>query len=412
MKTQFTCPYSSSRLLIGALLCLVAAVVIIFLKVADDRKQIAAVEPAASALSSADAIGDNGQTVSENSPVDPAVRVLREALMDGVQRLKERAAVNSADDTNASAVLRSLLSDSLAEPALEVVLALLDSGIDAPTGESFDVGMDGFLQSAPTVRVLLLDFLGELNAQVATQYARKILDATDATVDERAIALRNYATGSHLSNNSEAAIGDSYLIEKVQQTIAQGRASNEPTPGFLHALDFAVLAPTPDAIVELSELSIDGGQHAAVRRVAAAQLNRLASRDFPRALGTLQSTGTLGTLPGARRAQLFSYADVRDSDSAALLEAYLASPVEPDELNRFANLFPNFGLQVTNHLATQNPAVQMTDDADAVIEAWLVVQAWRTDDRFAEKDAALALTEARLERLVTSIRRGLSADTN
>ena len=93
-----------------------------------------------------------------------------------------------------------------------------------------------------------------------------------------------------------------------------------------------------------------------------------------------------------------------------MIERYLSTELPEAELDRFAEVYPYFGLEVTTHLATQNERGDMADDAVSVIEAYRVVQEWRRDERFPGKDAALGRIEERLERLGMSIARGLEQD--
>jgi|GEM_PF-7032343 len=336
---------------------------------------------------------------------DPHLR----AVTDNLERLLGE--LRTSGDPETAAAIAGLLRDSLAEASVAAILAYLESGRDAGIEAGFVVGAHAFLESAPTVRVLLLDLLGEIDVRAAAEYSKSIF-AGSRSADEWAIALRNYTAGHDL-RSPERALADGYLTDRVAEALGRSEWVAGPSVGFLHTLDFAVLAPDPTSVGALAGfLSAENeAVHPAVRRVATGQLWRMAHRDFTGTLGLLEASNAIGSLAADERAVLLAHADVREGAERAAVEAYLADDLAPGELERFAEVFPYFGLEVTNHLATQNGAVDMNDDADAVLETYAAVREWRRDGGFAGKDEALGRIEARLERLAVSIARGLENPT-
>lgn len=340
-------------------------------------------------------------TRDEQLAADPRYLALRERLDRLIAELED------SGDPEVAVSIRDLLRSSAAETSVAAILAYLDSGADLATGGEFVVGTSAFLDSSPTLRVLFLDALGEIDAKLAADYSEKIFADSNAA-DEWAVALRNYMAGQQLRER-QAALADDFLTARIEEALNRVEWREEPTVGFLHTLDFAVLAPDRASMAALADLSASGSGavHPAVRRVANGQLWRLAHRDLVDTVTLLGETGSLGQLDFQQRAILHAHADVRVAGERAVVENYLSGDLAQSELARFAEVFPYFGLEVTNHLATQNHQVDMQDDAEAVIEAYLVVRQWREENAFPDKEPALARIEARLERLARSIERGL-----
>lgn len=333
--------------------------------------------------------------------LDPLHEVVVAQLAELISQLK------TSGDPELAGAVRALLRDSVTEASITAILAYLDSGEDVAIEADFVVGAGKFLDSAPTLRVLLLDLLGELDARTAADYSQKIF-REPTSADEWAIALRNHAAG-HQLHTSASAMADATLTARVVEALTHESWQQAPSVGFLHLLDFAVLAPGAASVAALADLAapLSTTPHPAVRRVANNQLWRLAHRDFTETVGHLEQAEALGRLDPTSRAVLIAHADLREDGERRVIERYLSADLPEAELDQFAAVFPYYGLEVTSHLATQNERQNMADDADAVIEAYQTVRQWRRDGTFPGKEDALGRIETRLERLAVSIARGL-----
>src|SRR5260221_8507662 len=71
--------------------------------------------------------------------------------------------------------LRQALSSSRTNEVSAAIRSFLDSKADAATGQGFKIGGHGALSEAPTLRVTLLDYLGQIDPAAGAAYARTIL---------------------------------------------------------------------------------------------------------------------------------------------------------------------------------------------------------------------------------------------
>ncbi|MCU0749383.1 MAG: hypothetical protein MUF13_07550, partial [Akkermansiaceae bacterium] len=78
------------------------------------------------------------------------------------------------------------------QEAAAALASYLKSGVDVFTKLPFEVGEEGMLATAPTLRTALLDLLVTLDPTLALELARTIMNQTSSP-DEYAIALRNLA---------------------------------------------------------------------------------------------------------------------------------------------------------------------------------------------------------------------------
>lgn len=272
--------------------------------------------------------------------------------------------------------------------------AFLDSGRDLETGRSFHVGDEGWLTSAPTLRVAALDALGRADPMAAARYSRRILDTSDSA-DEWAIALRNYArslgSGQH----------DSYFANRVEELLTRDEWLASPTGGFLEAFDAVVFSGAPEFIGQLAHLQQEA-EHAAVRRAALISLERLAARESLEVARVLAKNPDVLAERPAWRASLFARVDPRNDDGQTLLEGYWQQSLSDVERTTFLESFPNGNAFAGHFLLTApepfSPARQARIDATALD----LLRQWQARGDL----SAEALSDAiqRLEQFVRSAR--------
>lgn len=162
-----------------------------------------------------------------------------------LRRAFEQAVVDiSADPSQAAAILSRLerYVESLpADVAGEVVLSILNRPeLDVRTGLGFAVGGKGRLRAAPSLRVALLDWLGQLDPAAAGRLAERIFDGTTEP-DEFAISLRNHAWANPRAGNH------AYLRGRARELVTKPEWIGAPSAGTLEAFDVFVYARATDA---------------------------------------------------------------------------------------------------------------------------------------------------------------------
>ena len=139
----------------------------------------------------------------------------------------------------------------LAAPPAETIAAIrefLATGRNARTGQEFAIASGGgTLAGAPTLRLLLLDVLGQaarkLRSGDAAEVSRTILETKDSP-DEWALALRNVAWADPQSR--------AYVASKLREMIAHEPWRAAPSDGLLEALDVAVWSRDATLVADLA----------------------------------------------------------------------------------------------------------------------------------------------------------------
>jgi len=306
----------------------------------------------------------------------------------GLQSSQEPASVRQRLEE-----LRQALAHANKDEAVAGIRKLLDARIDAPTHQGFSVSANGFLNEAPTLRVFLLDYLGQLDPEAAAEYARKILGTKDSA-DEWAVALRNMARGDN------SAEGRALLEQKTGELLREQPWYQNPSVGYLEAFDVAVYLGGANLMSALTDL-VRKQDNPAVAHAAFLALDRLVVNDPATTLAALQAAPELMQGRELTRANYFARADVRDPQQRQILEKYLFDPrIGPAELDAFAGVFPNANFMISPNLLTQTP----TPDHAALVardaESLRVVQQWLGDPRFANLHPGLEKLTSRLEGFV------------
>lgn len=314
---------------------LVLAIGLVFLKSGgagesgNDRRGSAerSAAPARSGISSAPA-----STKDEGSPVteqDVARRIAEDAgflagegdLPSRRERLEAlRAHLLRVDSAAASAAIRGFL----------------DSGKDSATGLPFRVGGEAALDSAPTLRVFLLDVLGSVDPPAALEISRRVMDEA-ASADEYAIALRNLAW------NDSGGDLHGELRQRFGVMLAREDWRLDPADGFLEALDAGVLLGDEGAfasLLDLNRAAMDSGG-SALSRACFIALDRMVEADTGLLEGFGRNREAANRLAPGQRASLWSRLDISRPAQREMLTAYLATAEGSEELDYFAAIYPN-----------------------------------------------------------------------
>ena len=278
--------------------------------------------------------------------------------------------------------------------ASAVIRDFLATKADAPTGLEFKLRPDGFLSTPPTLRVLLLDLLAQIDAPAAAQIAEAIL-ATKESADEWAVALRAYA----LEHGTPE--GRDFLKARFTEMLAYEPWRTNPSAGYLEAFDVVVYLQATDQVPTLTNLA-RRTDNRAVAHAALLTLDRLALADPVGALSQLATQPDLLAGREGARANFLARANVGDSQQRAVLEGYLLDARRtPEELSAFAGVYPNANYFVSNNLLTRT----VTPDRETLVrmdrEALAVVRSWKADPRF---ERLRPQVEVMLRRMETFVR--------
>lgn len=291
------------------------------------------------------------------------------------------------------AELHGILSGMSREVASSIIRRLLDSNLDAPSQLDFKVRPDGFLNQPSSLRVFLLDELGQVDRAAAAGYAEKSLGSLSSP-DEWALSLRNYALGV---TNAEAR---AFLQQKLREMLRHESWQIDPSAGFLEAFDMAVHAGGKELLPDLAELVRQRGNKA-VAHAAYLALDRLAVQDPTVVLSELASKPDLMEGREETRANYFARANMENPQQKAILESYLLDPRRSEtELRTFTGLFPNANFSVSYNLLTRTvtPTGKMIARQDrAALQA---LEGWMNDPRFEKLRPNLQEIANRLEAFV------------
>jgi len=323
-----------------------------------------------------------GMEIDNRPPKQPPAQV---SSVAGLVELLRRAAQRLADPSLSADEVRQLLQDLRnalfsSEPALSVqaILEFLGSGADATTSLGFDVGPGGTLLEAPTMRVALLDWLGQLNISAAEAYSQQWLDQPRNS-GEWAILLRNAAWADPDQAHAHR------LVDRLTWTLDSTDWPVTVPPGYLEVFDLLPRTGDPALFARLAELSGDP-QESALSWAAFLAMDRTVLSNPDRFLTTLASTPALLGENPAVRASFMARADVRSKPQREALEMYLRrQEMDPAEANVFASLFPNYNLVAGYRLFTpaDSDGASLAEYAERDRAAFELLDTW-------EKDASLA----------------------
>ncbi len=289
--------------------------------------------------------------------------------------------------------LRTLLDSLPREVASHEALAFLAGQKDAGTKLDVTVKPGGTLGDASSLRVFLLDYLGQIDRPAAAVLGKQILSTPDSP-DEWAVSLRNVAWGDDTPANLD------YLRAKAREMISNPKWRQNPSAGFLEAFDVIVHAKGFNLVPQLTELVRDK-ENRAVGHAAYLTLDRLTIADPAAALAPLAAHPEWMEGREQTRANFFARADVNDPRQKALLESYLLDPHRSAlELQTFAGLYPNANYMISNNLLSETSTPTNTELAARDRAALEVLDSWLNDSRFARLLPQLEATRARLQSFV------------
>ena len=302
----------------------------------------------------------------------PAPSSPDQPLLDRIGGLLAKLRRNGAVAQDFALLRRALFekpSDGIA-----AILRFLATQEDAATGQGFAVGEGGVLEGAPTLRVFLLDLLGQLSGQTGggagAVAAREILKKKDSP-DEWAIALRNVAWDEPKSLP--------FLAEKMHEMLRYEPWMATPTSGMLEAFDVAVFSRDPTFIPTLFALA--RGDNRPLQRAATVALDRLAETSPLAVMQYLNShPDTIADLPFVR-ADYFAKADLGDLAQRGAVEKSLdRADVGLPEKTKFLHAIASPGSFVSDSLLS----TALPPDDGTVRYAGLATAAaeWTRTNRF------------------------------
>lgn len=299
------------------------------------------------------------------------------------------AASSPAEVGEALAGLRELVFGLPPEEAGRRLVDLLgEPGFDRSTGRRFAVAADGGLGEVPSVRVALLDWLGQLDPARAAAVADEIL-ATPGSPDEWAVCLRNKALAQPGERDA--------LVAKTRELLRHEEWREKPSAGYLEAFDVLVHSEAVEALPDLAELIADrstaGRAPAYAAYLTLDRLMQAAPLETMRRLRGLELSGR-----PAMRAQLMARADVRDPRQRAELEAYLVDPRRSAaELDAFARIFPNANFALSNNLLSETRVPGAAELRARDRAALGVLDEWLREPRMEYLQPQLSVARRRLE---------------
>lgn len=324
------------------------------------------------------------------------------------KRLLELAARDASHEERfaATMALRAELRAAGQSQAADAIVHFLESGRDVATGLLFGPGPDGFLETAPSLRTLLLDELERADRALARDLAETVF-AASSVADEWALALRITAH-AEAPGDAGARVVFRQRIEALLHNPAWRAA---PTAGFLHAFDAAVHSRDPVVVEDLAQL-VAGTNSPAVTFAARLALERMVIQDYATTAGRLAADPTLAAADAEFRGLLFARADVSDSAQRAVLDRFLTDPATPPaELQSWAKYFPHRAKHISNNLLTRDGPTPVAELARMDRAALAVVRDWRASSAMARRAELLAPVQERLERYVSQAEKNHPAPT-
>jgi hypothetical protein len=265
------------------------------------------------------------------------------------------------------------------------IRAFLATGKDVSTGMAFELGHGG-LEGAPTLRLLLLDVLGQISRKARTADAADVskeILADKKSSDEWAIALRNLAWHEPQSR--------AFLAAKFAEMVRYEQWRTQPSSGFLEAFDVAVFSRQATVMEPLNELLANPLPD--LQRAAAVAMDRLAESAPLEVMQKLNSQPQMFADHPFLRADWFAKADLREPAQRAVFEAYLArTDVSLAEKSKALKALASPGQFISENLITAPPTVE----DDAAREAAILSAATDWSRRFPELNAPLGTLRERL----------------
>jgi hypothetical protein len=280
----------------------------------------------------------------------------RSVIEDVLDRLQKRTITPSE-----LLAFRQALLEGDPAAAIAQIRAFLATGKDVSTGFAFSLGQGGVLERAPTLRLLLLDVLGQLSRKARTADAADVskeILSEKKSADEWAIAVRNVAWHDPQSG--------AFLASKFSEMFHYDSWRREPSSGFLEAFDAAVFSRQVSVMATLNDALQD--PMVDLQRAAAVALDRLAESAPLEVMLKLNAQPEMFAEHPFLRADWFAKADLRESAQRAAFEAYLARPdVTMAEKTKALKALAAPGHFVSDSLITVSPPPVDDASRDAAV---------------------------------------------
>ncbi len=284
------------------------------------------------------------------------------------------------------------------EAGIAAILQFLRTGRDGPTGRGFVIGEGGVLTESTTLRVYLMDKLGQLSREVGSEAALgaalEVLQSF-GSADEWAVSMRNVAWIDPASR--------SFLQDRILAMLNHKEWHDRPSIGMLESFDVIVHTGAMLTVPELSRLV--SVQNSPLTRASSVALDRLSGQKGLELTSLLnQQPGLLSAAPLVR-ADLFAHADLSVPEQRYQLENYLLRPdVDTRERKKFFSSLVQTGQFLSNNLITPVALAETPDQAAARLDILTqTVNGWLRDKRFRAFNGELTALGARVNRIIDEI---------
>jgi len=293
-------------------------------------------------------------------------------MLDGITTVLTKLRRNAGTAADLLALRNLLFADPAA--GIAAIRRFLATHEDAAINQKLTIGPGGILTGAPTLRLFLLDILGQLarltrSADAAT-ISREILMSKESP-DEWALALRNVAWSEPDSRP--------FLADKMREMLSYEPWRATPTAGLLQAFDVAVYSGDPRFVTMFAELAQSG--EPSLERAAIVALDRLAETSTLAVMNYLNAhPNEIASLPMVR-ADYFAKADLGNPEQRAAVEHYLGrADVTDAEKTKFLHALAAPGSFVSDSLLSTSTRKNDESVRYAVIAA--AASGWLQAGRF------------------------------
>ncbi len=299
-------------------------------------------------------------------------------------------------ESRSIAELEAFLAKLSKEEAIAHILFFLNSGINAPTGQSFAVGRGGIMKSSPSLRTYLLDKLGQLDPKAALPVSKEILEEKNSSA-EYALALRNFTWATSTNNKFASREDEAYFNTKSADLLYHQPWLEKREVAYLEAYDSLTLAPRPELLQRLTEL-IQPDQPRSSQYAAYLTLTRQVNLDTEENLTILLNNPDWMSSRPETRADLFAKLNPSSEEAAHLLNKYIGSPsISEKEKIHWVNAFPNLNGFVMNHLINAHQSTPQTIEQSRYDNAILYLESL-----LAEKQTSPALSTAIEDKIINN----------
>lgn len=271
-----------------------------------------------------------------------------------------------------------------AQASIAAILDFLKTGKDALTGEGFQVGENGVLEAANTLRVFLLDHLGtlcrEAGSKEALDMAKQILSGF-GSADEWAVCLRNTAW---LDPQSQPL-----LTSKMQEMLSHEPWLKEPSIGMLEAFDVVAYSGSLDLIPRLSGFLQHNDDHP-LWRASIVALDQMATLHPAEVVDWLSKNPEMLNEHPMQRADLYSKVDLTDPAQKQAIEAVLArQDLSVKERSKILSGLLTPGNFLSNNLLTKQPVFNEATERRRLDLVNQIGSEWLASGRFSDLTSAL-----------------------